>query len=633
MTAQFPQTLTHDQTAWSADDVLIIEAENCRDYMINLIVSFRSDDAEVSVTLGLFPHWRCIVPLRLGLADGSQLFIPRTPGRFKATVSGANVHIEELKEIHVRTSAGAEHDVICHDVSVHAAAPTHYPMPTKPLVDALQQWTARDWPGKAHSVDEVRAALTEELQDPDTMTPQPRYPEDWSQYGGWIEKRFAAGGFFRAEHDGQRWWLVDPEGCAFWSIGINCIRPQVQTLCSGIEGVFASLPDKQDYADCWSGSDGRDILNAQGAVLRTVFGDDWKKQWIDLTWRRMRRYAVNSIANWSDEEFIDAAETPYVFTMKGFAPDRDTCVFRDFPDVYADDWQQHCRAFAQQLAARRDDPFMIGYFMANEPQWAFVNGFDLGAQLLQSDHDVVSRRVLIDRLKQQYGDIAGLNAAWHSNFKGFADFDDAVDLRACPASQQDTRAFTADAVDRYMRTAIEACRAVDANHMNLGCRWAWIHSDYQLAAADLLDAFSFNCYQVKPDATQIEDLAQRCGKPLMIGEFHIGALDRGLPSGGLKTTQTMAESVEAYRYYIEQAAAIPSLVGAHYFLWNDQHVMGRPDGENMQIGLHDITARPYPEWEAICAEVNSPLYEVIDGMRQPCSHEPKLVSEGGLAWN
>ena len=41
------------------------------------------------------------------------------------------------------------------------------------------------------------------------------------RFGGWKGKQFEATGFFRTEHDGERWWLVTPEGNAFISFGVN----------------------------------------------------------------------------------------------------------------------------------------------------------------------------------------------------------------------------------------------------------------------------------------------------------------------------------------------------------------------------------------------------------------------------
>ena len=42
-----------------------------------------------------------------------------------------------------------------------------------------------------------------------------------SAYGGDTRRTFDATGFFRLERTDERWWLVDPDGAAFISIGVN----------------------------------------------------------------------------------------------------------------------------------------------------------------------------------------------------------------------------------------------------------------------------------------------------------------------------------------------------------------------------------------------------------------------------
>jgi hypothetical protein len=196
----------------------------------------------------------------------------------------------------------------------------------------------------------------------------------------------------------------------------------------------------------------------------------------------------------------------------------------------------------------------------------------------------------------------------------------------------DTREFTRQAVERYVRLPAEACRRADPNHLNLGLRWAWIHSDYQLAGHQYLDAFSINAYELCPNEQAIADLVRKTGKPVMIGEFHIGSLDRGLPSGGIRNTRTLRESADAYRYYVEQAAAIPGLIGAHYFQWVDQHILGRFDGENMQIGMQDITGRIYPELADATRLSNGSIYAVAARLRVPFAARPDAVPFGTLVW-
>ena len=40
---------------------------------------------------------------------------------------------------------------------------------------------------------------------------------------------------------------------------------------------------------------------------------------------------------------------------------------------------------------------------------------------------------------------------------------------------------------------------------------------------------------------------------------------------------------------------MPELVGTHWFQWADQPSTGRFDGENYNIGLVDVTDRPYAD--------------------------------------
>jgi len=46
-----------------------------------------------------------------------------------------------------------------------------------------------------------------------------------SAYGGDTRRTFDATGFFRLERTDERWWLVDPNGAAFISIGVNFGAP------------------------------------------------------------------------------------------------------------------------------------------------------------------------------------------------------------------------------------------------------------------------------------------------------------------------------------------------------------------------------------------------------------------------
>ncbi len=612
----------------SAEDVIIADVINEADAMINLQVIFSGDERRVVVRIGLFPHWPTRICLPVKVAEGGRLFLRRTPGCFKSVVEGANLAAEDIRRITLSAAPETAQYLHIKDArisdSISADSQPEYTYPDEPQVDELHQWRARDWPGKTQSLDELAESLKSELTDV-----APEFGSEHSQYGGWRATRLDATGWFRTHYDGERWWLVDPDGCAFWSNGVDCIRPDGGVNVSGIENMFTGeMPSIAQAPHLWTQREEGRIFHSQTYNLERALGSDWFEKWCELTRRRIIRYGFNTIANWSDEDFTQRAELPHVFTMKNF-PKTEKCIFRDFPDIYSDEYTQRCEVFARQLGKIANDRRVIGYFMTNEPQWAFLTDFNLGLQLLRDECASHTRAAFIAFIKARYSSVSELNAVWGTQLKAFDDLHKKQVIKGA-GHTRDTMEFTCQAIERFVRIAAEACRAVDPNHLNLGLRWAWIHSDYQLSGSQHVDVFSINFYDLRPDAEHIARLAAKTGKPLMIGEFHIGALDRGLPSGGIRNVKTMRESAEAYRYYVEHAAAIPALIGAHYFMWNDQHVMGRFDGENMQIGLHDICYRPYPEMVASCQAVNAAIPALHTGQRQPFEHKPTVVIEGSL---
>jgi hypothetical protein len=177
-------------------------------------------------------------------------------------------------------------------------------------------------------------------------------------------------------------------------------------------------------------------------------------------------------------------------------------------------------------------------------------------------------------------------------------------------------------VDAYVRVPSEACRAVDPHHLNLGMRWAWIATDDLLAGSDACDVFSLNTYEFRPDPETVRRAARASGRPVLIGEFHFGAADRGLPSGGLRTVRSQADRGRAYQHFVEQAAALPDVIGTHYFQWNDQPLLGRFDGENWQIGVVDVCHQPYPEFAEAARATHARLYDVASGAAAPPAAPP-----------
>jgi hypothetical protein len=98
--------------------------------------------------------------------------------------------------------------------------------------------------------------------------------------------------------------------------------------------------------------------------------------------------------------------------------------------------------------------------------------------------------------------------------------------------------------------------------------------------------------------------------PLIIGEFHFGALDRGMFHTGLVPVASQGERARMYASYVTGALRHPQFVGTHWFQYRDEPTTGRSlDEENYQIGFVDNVDTPYPETVAACREVGAAMYE------------------------
>ncbi len=141
----------------------------------------------------------------------------------------------------------------------------------------------------------------------------------------------------------------------------------------------------------------------------------------------------------------------------------------------------------------------------------------------------------------------------------------------------------------------------------LGCRFAWVNQRAAAAAAKYCDVVSYNLYRRSVADFQFNGGAD---VPLIIGEFHFGALDRGMFHTGLVTLKNQAERAATYKDYVQGVLRHPGFVGSHWFQYQDQPTTGRVlDEENYQIGFVDIADTPYTETIQACREVGYGMYQ------------------------
>lgn len=626
-----------DRTDWSVPKYVVMEVFNESPYSALLNVRFfrkgnlsdqgaerqgetaSAQSPRLTCVIGVMPLLKTKVIFPLSYLDAQEIFLPRYPRQMKGTLSGRRIDLQEIGKFSVAISPVSsplfETKIQIASVTLTESLPLPYEAPARPVVDEFGQWTARDWPGKVHSSLELKTSINATK----ALSKKGKYPQEWSQYGGWKELAFEKTGFFRTHHDGKRWWLVDPDGYAFLSAGVDCINANASGVLGNQEELFSTLPPREGiFAQAYGNSRGLTMIDFLPANLMRIWGDKWREEWESVTAGLMKAWRVNTVANWSDIAFARKAKVPYVLNMNGF-PTTSVKLYRDFPDVFDPAYQQASTRFAAQLANYRDDPYLMGYFLQNEPHWAFGDN-DIAFEMLATPFEAHSKRAFAAWLEKKYGSLQKLNEAWNYTLSGFGQLEK-IALREYPseAAKADCREFSGVLVDRYVEQVCTEVKKADPNHLNLGMRYAWISSELCYRAGAWFDVFSINGYS-NPAPPATDEVARRSGKPVLIGEWHFGsAMDRGLPATGIQGAASQKERATAYRYYFEQGVARPEIIGVHWFQWNDQPIFGRFDGENYNIGFLDICFRPYPELTQAAQLSHERMYRVASGLEKPFS--------------
>jgi len=493
---------------------------------------------------------------------------------------------------------------------------TQVPSPFFPMIDEFGQFIHRDWPGKTHSERELaerREAEAQELRD------RPG-PETWDQWGGWqVGPQLEATGWFRVEKVDGQWWLVDPDGRLFWSHGIDCVHYGSEfTPLDDRENWYQWLPGKDSPLGSFYGTGrglhgyyaGRDVRTysfTMGNLVRK-YGADWREVFSDVCHRRLRSWGMNTIGNWSDWDLFQQDRTPYVVPV-GFGGkmlEGSQGYWGKFRDVFDPSFTEAVRDGMRGAAAvSADDPWCIGYFVDNEIAWG--DDTSLAVAALVSPPDQAAKQEFVRDLRAKYGDVAKLNEVWGTDYASWDALLAADEPPSPRRARQDLTAFYTKSAERYFSTVRAAVDELAPHHLYLGCRFAGANELAARAAAKYCHVVSYNLYQ-----RSVADfrLPEGVDAPLIIGEFHFGALDRGMFHTGLVPVESQEARAESYRSYVQGCLRNASFVGCHWFQYFDEPTTGRwLDEENYQIGFVDTADTPYPETIAACRDVGYSLYE------------------------
>ena len=488
--------------------------------------------------------------------------------------------------------------------------------PFLPFIDPFGQYKHKDWPGKVHSTAELAQRRGSETQ---ALGAHP-CPDGWDQYGGWATgPHLRATGFFRAEKYQDNWWLVDPEGRLFFSHGVDCVGARDTTPIVERANWFEDFPGtkpefkqflSRDYALKGHYADRKvECFSFAGSNLLRKYGAGWNAAYAETVHKRLRSWGLNTIANWSDLSICRMHRTPYTDTIGSHGATRiegGEGYWGKFPDVFDPKFTETVR---REMDGKKDasagDPWCLGYFSDNEMSWG--DNTSLAVAALKSPPEQAAKKVFVADLQAKYGDIAGLNTAWSTAHASWAAL---LEARTAPdkvIARADLTAFYTKTTETYFRIVRDAIKTSAPNQLYLGCRFAWVNDLAAIAAGKYCDIVSYNLYRRSIANFKYPG----ADKPLIVGEFHFGALDRGMFHTGLVPVENQTARAAAYRDYVEGALRHPQFVGTHWFQWKDEPTTGRVyDEEKYQIGLLDAADTPYAEIIETTRAIGAEMYRM-----------------------
>lgn len=350
-----------------------------------------------------------------------------------------------------------------------------------------------------------------------------------SKYGGNLNTRVAATGFFYTRKIGDRWWIVDPEGYLFIHSAVNSVHP------------------------------GESDRNK--SAFKKRFGT--RERWVEMTKSMLYQHGFNGLGSWSDTDaFITSStdeEKPIVYTLvRGFMSNYakrkgvthitpgHTGYNGDVIYVFDPEFKDFCDEYAKSLAKYKDDKNLLGYFSDNEMPFKLDN-LDNYLKLpetepghLEAKRWIAERNIKLDSITDEH-----------------------------------RHEFLAHVAHRYFGIVSAAIKKVDPNHLYLGSRFHSNERYYEKflrASAEYIDIISINYYRVwTPEKDRMSEWNTWMNKPFMVTEYYVKGVDSGLPnkSGAGWLVKTQRDRGYFYQNFNLALLEAKNCVGWHYFKYQD----------------------------------------------------------------
>ena len=435
------------------------------------------------------------------------------------------------------------------------------------------------------------------------------------RFGGWTGKRFEATGFFHLEKD-RRWWLVTPDGNGFLSFGINHLHPDLW---------------QQDYnREAWQKRLG----------LRDLCCDDFKpalKTWFLKT---CSQYGFNTVGVHTDLSIVNTPQSSIAYMQpihfvdiphwKPEVPDG------NFPDIFAPDFAAHCDSMAREIAApAKDDPYLLGYAMTDCPLFTeedcrerpdVIGGarrksrIGWPRRLRNFGGESAGKKAYVQTMRNIYRDkIDDFNTTYGTAFDSFSGLEMATNWRlhtdlSNGNETRDNIEFLKACVGQYYKTALDAIRRYDQNHLFVGDK---INANTDTldtvlpVTSRFTDVIFYQMYaRYEVQRPGLDRWSKTVDKPFINGDSAYTMISEGLPRPYGPVADDLEQRAEWTEEFFRNAFDRPEFVGWHYCGLIDapNRILRKQDRQHS--GLLDGYGEPYPDLRGVIEACSSEMYEI-----------------------
>ncbi len=452
-----------------------------------------------------------------------------------------------------------------------------------------------------------------------TCTADDNTAKTYDRFGGWTGKKFSATNFFRVEQDDDRWWLVTPDGNAFLSFGINHLHSDLW---------------KQSYnEEAWKQQLGLSSLNSRGfqPALREWFGEI------------CRQYGFNTVGVHTS--------LPVVNTPQPFMPYMRPIPFVDIPhwkveipdenfvDVFSQEYALHCDRFAKEAAAPlRDDPFLLGYAMTDCPLFTeedcrertdVIGGarresrIGWPRRLRNFGGDAPGKQAWVKTMRELYRDsISDFNATYETNFDSFSTLANARNWRphtdlSNGYETRDNIEFLKRVVAQYYKTAKDAIRRYDPNHMFFGDKLN-ANTDSIDTVLSVTSHFTdvvfyqmYGRYEVQQPG--LDRWSNKVAMPFINGDSAFTMVTDNMPRPYGPVADNLQQRIDWTREFFVSAFKRPDFVGWHYCGLIDAPNQIARKAARQHSGLMNGFGEPYAGLREIIKESADNMYGIATG--------------------